>query len=178
MLLEKSGENFQYPDNLASLQKSRKVKSGSMRAVVQRVSQARVSVEGEVTGAIDSGFVVLLGVAEDDTQDDVVYMANKVAGLRIFEDNQGKMNLALSEVQGEILVVSQFTLLGDCRKGNRPSFVKAADAEKGNSLYQSVIAELKGRGMTVKTGRFQKQMNVELANDGPVTLLIDSKKTF
>ncbi|HAH48588.1 D-aminoacyl-tRNA deacylase [Gimesia sp.] len=149
-----------------------------MRAVVQRVSRASVTVNGEITGEIEQGFLVLLGVEQDDTQDDVIYLAQKAAGLRVFEDADGKMNLALSDVNGKMLVVSQFTLLGDCRKGRRPSFVNAARPEQANELYQSFVAEVRGQGIEVETGRFQEHMDVELVNDGPITLLIDSKKQF
>lgn len=149
-----------------------------MRAVVQRVSSASVTVDGEIVGRIDRGFLVLLGVSQDDTQDDVVYTAQKVAGLRVFEDSEGKMNLALSDVGGAVLAVSQFTLYGDCRKGRRPSFVHAAEPMKADELYRGFVAELKGQGLSVETGRFQAQMDVELVNDGPVTLLIDSRKQF
>lgn len=149
-----------------------------MRAVVQRVSSASVAVDGEVVGRIGNGFLVLLGVATDDTQEDVVYMAQKVAGLRVFEDADGKMNLALSEVGGQVLVVSQFTLYGDCRKGRRPSFITAAPPERAETLYRGFVAELKGQGIGVETGRFQVHMDVELVNDGPVTLLVDSRKGF
>ena len=149
-----------------------------MRAVVQRVSRASVTVEKEVTGAIERGFLVLLGVSEDDTQDDVIYLAGKIAGLRVFEDDAGKMNRSLDEVGGKILVVSQFTLLGDCRKGRRPSFIKAAAPELAEELYRSFVAEIRGQGIEVQTGRFQKHMDVELINDGPVTLLLDSRKQF
>lgn len=149
-----------------------------MRAVVQRVSKASVTVDGQVVGRIDRGLLVLLGVAEDDTQDDAVYMAQKIVGLRIFEDEAGKMNLALADVGGGVLAVSQFTLLGDCRKGRRPSFVRAAGPEQGNELYQSFVAEVRGQGIPVETGRFQEDMEVELVNDGPVTLLLDSRKQF
>ena len=149
-----------------------------MRAVVQRVSRASVTVGGEVVGRIGRGFVVLLGVAEDDTQDDVIYMAQKIIGLRAFEDEQGKMNLSLAEIGGRVLVVSQFTLLGDCRKGRRPSFIAAARPERASELYQSFVAEVRGQGIGVETGRFQEHMDVELVNDGPVTLLIDSRKVF
>ncbi len=149
-----------------------------MRAVVQRVSRAKVTVDGEVTGEISRGFVVLLGVAEGDTQDDVIYMVQKVVGLRVFEDSEGKMNLGLLEIGGQMLVVSQFTLLGDCRKGRRPSFIAAARPEIADALYRSFVAEVQGQGITVGTGRFQTHMDVELVNDGPVTLLIDSRKDF
>jgi D-tyrosyl-tRNA(Tyr) deacylase len=137
-----------------------------------------VRVGVEVTGRIDTGFLVLLGVAEDDTQDDVIALAQRIAGLRIFEDAEGKMNLALADVGGKVLAVSQFTLLGDCRKGRRPSFVRAARPEKANELYRSFVAEMSGQGIHVETGRFQEKMQVELVNDGPVTLLLDSRKTF
>ena len=149
-----------------------------MRAVVQRVSRASVTVNGEVVGAIQQGLMILLGVAADDAQEDVIWLAGKVAGLRVFEDGDGRMNLDLTDVAGAALVVSQFTLLGDCRKGRRPAFVTAARPELANSLYQSFVAELRGRGVVVETGIFQAQMVVELVNDGPVTLLLDSRKTF
>lgn len=148
-----------------------------MRAVIQRVSRAKVTVEAEITGQIERGFLVLLGVADGDTQDDVVYMAQKVVGLRIFEDADGKMNLSLADVGGQMLVVSQFTLLGDCRKGRRPSFIAAARPEIADALYRSFVAEVQGQGITVATGRFQTHMDVELVNDGPVTLIIDSRKS-
>ena len=149
-----------------------------MRAIVQRVSRASVTVENEVTGAIERGFLVLLGVGKDDTQDDVIYLAGKIAGLRVFEDDAGKMNRSLDDVGGKMLVVSQFTLLGDCRKGRRPSFIKAAAPEKADELYRSFVAEVRGQGIEVQTGRFREHMNVELVNDGPVTLLLDSRKQF
>jgi D-tyrosyl-tRNA(Tyr) deacylase len=149
-----------------------------VRAVVQRVSRAKVTVDGEITGEISRGFVVLLGVAEGDTQDDVIYTSQKVVGLRVFEDAEGKMNLGLAEIGGQMLVVSQFTLLGDCRKGRRPSFIAAARPEMADALYRSFCAEVQGQGITVATGRFQTHMDVELVNDGPVTLLIDSRKGF
>ncbi len=149
-----------------------------MRAVVQRVSRAKVTVDGEITGEIARGYVVLLGVAEGDTQADVIYMAQKIVGLRIFEDGDGKMNLGLADIGGGMLVVSQFTLLGDTRKGRRPSFIAAARPEIADALYRSFIAEVQGQGINVATGRFQTHMDVELVNDGPVTLLIDSRKDF
>ena len=149
-----------------------------MRAVIQRVASASVTVGGEVVGQIGKGFLVLLGVSESDTQDDVVYLAQKVVGLRVFEDSDGKMNLSLQAVAGSMLVVSQFTLLGDCRNGRRPSFVAAARPENANRLYESFIAEVRGQGVLVETGRFQQHMDVTLVNDGPVTLLLDSGKLF
>lgn len=149
-----------------------------MRAVVQRVSSASVTVEGEVVGRIERGFLVLLGVAHDDEQADVVYTAQKLIGLRVFEDGDGKMNRSLQEVGGAMLIVSQFTLYGDCRKGRRPSFIEAAPPEKADSLYRQVVAEVRGQGIHVETGKFQASMQVELVNDGPVTLLVDSRKGF
>ncbi|MCR9200645.1 MAG: D-aminoacyl-tRNA deacylase [Planctomycetaceae bacterium] len=145
-----------------------------MRAVIQRVSQASVTVDGDVTGAIERGFLILLGVNQTDTQDDVIWTAGKVAGLRVFEDDDGKMNLDLSQVNGAALVVSQFTLYGDCRKGRRPSFVAAARPDQARSLYESFVAELRGLGVTVETGIFQADMQVKLTNDGPVTLIVES----
>lgn len=149
-----------------------------MRAVVQRVSRAKVTVAGEITGQIGIGLMVLLGVEEEDTSTDVEFLAEKLVGLRIFPDDEGKMNRSLAEIAGEMLVVSQFTLLGDCRKGRRPSFIKAARPELAVSLYNMFVAEVRGRGITVATGRFQEHMDVELVNDGPVTLLVDSRKEF
>lgn len=149
-----------------------------MRAVVQRVSRGRVTVEDQVTGEIGRGFVVLLGVADGDTQEDVIYIAQKLCGLRVFEDSDGKMNLSIPDIGGAMLIISQFTLLGDCRKGRRPSFIAAARPEVADALYRSVIAEVQGQGIQVATGKFQAHMDVELVNDGPVTLLIDSRKDF
>ena len=131
---------------------------------------------GEIAGAIDRGFLVLLGVAEGDTRDDALYLAQKIAGLRVFEDAAGKMNLGLSEVGGKLLVVSQFTLLGDCRKGRRPSFDQAARPEAARELYQAFVAAVGEQGIETATGRFQEHMLVELANDGPVTLLLDTRE--
>lgn len=147
-----------------------------MRAVVQRVSRASVTVAGEVVGRIEKGLLVLLGVAEGDTQGDVIYLASKIVGLRIFEDDEGKMNRSVLEVGGRMLVVSQFTLLGDCRKGRRPSFIEAARPERAVELYRGFVAEVQGQGVAVETGRFQEHMDVELVNDGPVTLLLDSRQ--
>ena len=149
-----------------------------MRAVVQRVASASVKVEDEVVGQIERGFLVLLGVGTGDSDADAVTLAEKVAGLRVFEDDDRKMNLALNDVDGQMLVVSQFTLFGDCRKGRRPSFVDAARPEQAERLYESFVAEIRGRGIHVETGRFQTHMDVRLVNDGPVTLLLDSRKTF
>ncbi len=149
-----------------------------MRACVQRVSQAQVTVAGEVTGRIERGFLVLLGVAIGDTNDDAAQLAQKIAELRIFEDAEGKMNRCLAEVSGAMLVVSQFTLLGDCRKGRRPSFTEAAPPEMAECLYQEFVALIRQRGIHVETGRFRQHMDVTLTNDGPVTLLLDSRKQF
>ncbi|MGC4001356.1 MAG: D-aminoacyl-tRNA deacylase [Anaeromyxobacter sp.] len=149
-----------------------------MRAVVQRVTRAEVRVEGAVTGSIDRGLLVLLGVARDDVAADAKVIADKLAGLRVFEDPAGKLNLSTAEVGGGLLVVSQFTLLGDARKGNRPSFVDAAPPEAANALYQDVCAQLRARGLPVATGVFRADMKVELVNDGPVTILLDSRKLF
>ncbi len=145
--------------------------------MIQRVTEASVTVDSVVVGRIQRGFLVLLGVADDDTQEDVIWISTKIAGLRVFEDAEGRMNLALADVGGSVLLVSQFTLYGDCRKGRRPSFVQAARPEKANALYVSVRAELQGQGLTVETGTFQAHMDVRLLNDGPVTLLLDSRKT-
>lgn len=149
-----------------------------MRAVVQRVTWADVTVDGETIGQIGPGVLVLLGVAADDQQEDVIATATKIVGLRVFEDEAGKMNRSLADVGGSMLVVSQFTLLGDCRTGRRPSFTAAAPPERANALYQEFIAEVRGQGIPVETGKFQADMKVSLTNDGPVTLLIDSKKLF
>ena len=146
-----------------------------MRACVQRVSRAGVTVDGEICGEIGRGLLVLLGVAEGDTESDVRFLAEKIAGLRIFEDDHGKMNLGLAEVSGAMLVVSQFTLLGDCRKGRRPSFTSAARPELAERLYEQFVEVVAELGVEVETGQFQKQMQVELVNDGPVTLLLDTK---
>ena len=148
-----------------------------MRAVIQRVTEASVTTDEGVVGRIERGFVVLLGVADDDTQDDAIWIAGKIGGLRVFEDADGKMNLGLTDVGGSVLLVSQFTLYGDCRKGKRPSFVQAARPQKANALYLSVKAELQGQGLTVETGTFQAHMDVRLLNDGPVTLILDSRKS-
>src|SRR5580765_3035574 len=149
-----------------------------MRAVVQRVSKATVTIAGETAGAIERGFVVLLGVAEGDSAEDARYLAQKISSLRVFEDEQGKMNRGLAEVGGKMLVVSQFTLLGDCRKGRRPSFDGAARPEIARALYEEFVGAVSEVGIETATGRFQEHMLVELVNDGPVTLLLDSRREF
>jgi len=149
-----------------------------MRAVVQRVSRAEVRVAGEVVGAIGSGLMVLLGVAQADAEEAARSLAEKVAALRIFEDEAGKMNRSVVEAGGAVLVVSQFTLLGDARKGNRPGFTGAAAPEPADALYRRFCAHLREKGLTVATGVFRAHMEVELVNDGPVTLLLDTEKLF
>ncbi len=149
-----------------------------MRAVVQRVSRAEVRVDGRVTGRVGRGLAVLLGVARADGEADAVLMADKVAALRIFEDPGGKMNLSVRDVGGGALVVSQFTLLGDARKGNRPGFTDAAPPEEANALYERFCALLRERGVEVATGVFRATMEVELVNEGPVTILLDSRRLF
>jgi len=145
-----------------------------MRACVQRVSRAAVTVAGEVCGSIGPGMLVLLGVAAGDTEADARWLAKKIAGLRIFEDAAGKMNLSLADRDGAMLVVSQFTLLGDCRKGRRPAFTAAAPPDVAESLYNVFVDAVAEQDIPVATGRFQQQMEVELVNDGPVTLIVDS----
>jgi D-aminoacyl-tRNA deacylase len=149
-----------------------------MRAVVQRVSRAQVTVEARVTGEIGNGLVVLLGVGLEDTSAVVAAMAERVANLRIFEDDRGKMNRSLLDVKGAALVVSQFTLYGDARGQRRPSFIAAAPPEKAKALYEEFNAAMQALGVTVATGIFQAMMSVELVNEGPVTILLDSDKTF
>ena len=145
-----------------------------MRACVQRVSRARVVVGEEVTGEITNGLLVLLGVAADDTHAELAWLADKIVGLRIFDDSEGKMNLSLAEVGGGMLVVSQFTLYGDCRKGRRPSFIDAAPPEMAEAMYQRFVDHVASKGIPTATGRFRTMMSVELANDGPVTIWIDT----
>ena len=144
-----------------------------MRVVLQRVTRGSVAIGGHTTGSIARGFVVLVGFTHSDTPDQVVWMAEKVAGLRVFSDAEGKMNLALGDVGGGVLVVSQFTLYGDAEKGRRPSFITAARPEQAIPLYERFVAELRGRGLTVATGEFGADMQVELVNDGPVTLMLE-----
>ncbi len=149
-----------------------------MRAVVQRVSRAKVTVGKEVTGEIGRGFLVLLGVSIRDTEKDAAYLVDKVLNLRVFEDAEEKMNLSLLDIKGELLVVSQFTLYGDVTRGRRPSFIDAAPPERANHLYESFVAEAAKLITSVQTGRFQAMMDVELVNEGPVTILLDSEKRF
>ena len=149
-----------------------------MRAVVQRVARAAVRVGGEVVGSVERGLVVLVGVATGDGEEEARWMADKVASLRIFEDDAGKMNRAVADVGGGVLVVSQFTLLGDARKGNRPGFTAAAPPEAANALYERVCGLLRERGLRVATGIFRADMQVEIVNDGPVTILLDSTRLF
>jgi len=149
-----------------------------MRAVVQRVNRAQVRVGDEVAGEIGLGLLILLGVGNDDTFADADYLADKIAGLRILEDAHGKMNLGLAEAGGSVLVVSQFTLYGDVRRGKRPSFDAAAPAEKARTLYEYFVERIRASGLRCETGRFQEMMQVELVNDGPVTILLDSSKAF
>ena len=145
-----------------------------MRAVVQRVSRASVAVAGEEISAIGRGILVLVGVTHDDDEEDAAYLARKIAGLRLFEDEQGKMNRSLADVGGEILVVSQFTLYGDVRKGRRPSFIEAARPERAEALIERFVDHLRAAGLPTRTGRFQAHMEVCLCNDGPVTLILDT----
>ncbi len=147
-----------------------------MRAVVQRVTKGSVYVEGSKSGDIGKGLVVLLGVTHDDTEKDVSYMAEKIMNLRIFEDSDGKMNISLLDIKGDILIVSQFTLYGNCKKGNRPSYDKAARPEQAEKLYDAFVEACKGYGVKVKTGVFKAMMMVEIHNDGPVTLIVESKQ--
>lgn len=149
-----------------------------MRAVVQRVSRAKVTVGDEITGEIGKGLLVLLGVSVNDSAKEASYLLEKILNLRIFEDSEDKMNLSLLDIAGELLVVSQFTLYGDARKGRRPSFIQAAPPETANKLYEFFVEEARKHLNNVQTGKFQAMMNVELVNDGPVTILLDSAKEF
>lgn len=149
-----------------------------MRAVIQRVEKASVSVEGEIKGQIGAGFLVLIGVEEGDGDVDFKYIADKVPNLRVFEDEQGKMNRSLLDVGGEVLAVSQFTLLGDARGGRRPSFITAARPETADPMYERLVADWRVRGIRVETGVFGAHMKVSLINDGPVTILLDSRRRF
>ncbi len=149
-----------------------------MRAVIQRVSRARVLIGGLSAASINLGLVVLLGVGKEDEQEDVVYMTDKICNLRVFEDNQGKMNLTIKEAGGQLLLISQFTLYGDCRKGRRPNFMNAAAPEKARPLYEMVYQTLCDKGLSVEAGVFGARMTVEIENSGPVTLLLDSQRNF
>ena len=149
-----------------------------MRAVVQRVTSSNVKVGGAIVGEIGKGIMVLIGISKDDTMEDIIYTKDKLINLRIFEDSEGKMNLSLKDIGGELLIVSQFTLYGDCRKGRRPNFMEALSGEEANKLYEAFVEECKKEELTVQTGVFGANMEVNIANDGPVTLLIDSKKNF
>ena len=149
-----------------------------MRAVVQRVSRAAVKVDGTIVGAIDQGLLVLLGVGLDDAESDADYLVQKIAGLRIFEDDDEKMNRSVIDAGGAMLAVSQFTLYGDTRRGKRPSFDAAARPEQAQKLYEYFVSRVRALGLKCETGRFQAMMQVELVNEGPVTILIDSKKSF
>ena len=149
-----------------------------MRAVIQRVSRARVTVNQEITGEIASGLLVLLAVGREDSEADATYLAEKISGLRIFEDEQGKMNRSVLDVSGSVLAISQFTLYGDVRRGKRPSFDAAAPPEKARQLYEFFVQQIRASGLRCETGRFQEMMKVELVNEGPVTILLDSAKEF
>ena len=149
-----------------------------MRAVVQRVSRAQVVIDGEIAGQIGLGLLILLVVGHDDTEVDANYLAEKIAGLRVFEDDSGKMNRSVQDVGGSVLAVSQFTLYGDVRRGKRPSFDAASPPEKARQLYESFVARIRSTGLRCETGRFQERMKVELVNEGPVTILLDSARVF
>ena len=146
-----------------------------MKAVIQRVTRGKVTIEGHVHGEIGRGFVILLGVAREDTREDMDYLVKKISGLRIFEDSEGKMNLSLRDVKGELLVISQFTLFANTRKGNRPSFIEAGAPDKANALYEYIITKCRQSVSCVKTGEFGADMKVALVNDGPFTIILDSE---
>ena len=145
-----------------------------MRAVIQRVKHAKVTIEGKISGEIEKGFLILLGVSPEDTKEDALYLARKCVGLRVFEDENGKMNRELADVGGKILAVSQFTLYADCRKGKRPNFIGAAKGEQANELYEYFVDCCRSLGIETQTGRFGADMKVDLCNDGPVTILMDT----
>lgn len=149
-----------------------------MRAVVQRVKKSRVIVEGRLVGEINKGVNVLLGISKEDTIEDLKYIKDKIINLRVFEDENDKMNLSLLDIKGDILAISQFTLYGDCRKGRRPNFMNAMGGDEAKALYEEFVKMLKESGLKVETGEFGAHMNVEIENDGPVTILLDSKKEF
>ena len=148
-----------------------------MRAVIQRVDEARVTVDGTVVVEISRRLLVFLGIETDDGEEDLAFLKRKIMNLRIFPDSDGKMNLSLADTGGSVLLVSQFTLYGDCRKGNRPSFIRAASPDRADQLYQELIQQLRSEGVGVESGEFQAMMKVDLVNDGPVTLIVDSKKS-
>jgi D-tyrosyl-tRNA(Tyr) deacylase len=149
-----------------------------MRAVVQRVEEASVSVDGEVVARIGRGLLVLVGVENNDSDDDLAFLKRKIINLRVFDDGEGRMNLAVGDVGGSLLLVSQFTLHGDTRRGNRPDYTRAAPAERARELYSRLVEEIRSEGVPVESGVFQAMMKVHLVNDGPVTLIVDSKKEF
>ena len=149
-----------------------------MRAVVQRVTYANVKVDGNIVGEINRGFNVLIGISKEDTEEDMKYIKDKLINLRVFEDENNKMNLSLSDIQGELLIISQFTLYGDCRKGRRPSFSSAARPEVATKLYEEFIEKARKEGIVTKTGQFGAHMMVDLTNDGPVTILLESNRDF
>ena len=149
-----------------------------MRVVVQRVNSSKVTVEGEIVGSINKGLNLLIGISKEDTEEDLLYLKDKILNLRIFEDENDKMNLSLLDVKGEILAISQFTLYGDCRKGRRPNFMEAEGGERARTLYERFVELLRESNLKVETGKFGAHMVVDIQNDGPVTLMLDSKKKF
>ena len=149
-----------------------------MRVVVQRVTSSKVLVEGEIIGSINKGLNLLIGISKEDNEEDLVYLRDKIVNLRIFEDENDKMNLSLLDVKGDILAISQFTLYGDCRKGRRPNFMEAEGGERANSLYNKFVELLRETNLKVETGKFGAHMMVDIQNDGPVTLILDSRKNF
>ena len=149
-----------------------------MRVVVQRVNSSKVTVEGEIVGSINKGLNLLIGISKEDTEEDLLYLKDKILNLRIFEDENDKMNLSLLDVKGEILAISQFTLYGDCRKGRRPNFMEAEGGERAKTLYKRFVELLRESNLKVETGKFGAHMIVDIQNDGPVTLMLDSKKKF
>lgn len=149
-----------------------------MRVVVQRVNSSKVTVEGEIVGSINKGLNLLIGISKEDTEEDLLYLKDKILNLRIFEDENDKMNLSLLDVKGEILAISQFTLYGDCRKGRRPNFMEAEGGERARTLYERFVELLRESNLKVETGKFGAHMIVDIQNDGPVTLMLDSKKKF
>lgn len=149
-----------------------------MRVVVQRVNSSKVTVEGEIVGSINKGLNLLIGISKEDTEEDLLYLKDKILNLRIFEDENDKMNLSLLDIKGEILAISQFTLYGDCRKGRRPNFMEAEGGERARTLYERFVELLRESNLKVETGKFGAHMIVDIQNDGPVTLMLDSKKKF